>query len=57
MYTDILRRLSDAVRKKETPENGEPAVGVSFTTMLQHTGRFWSRISYQKEQRDNTAAY
>jgi hypothetical protein len=22
------------------PENGEPTVGFSFTTMLQHTGRF-----------------
>ena len=27
------------------PINREPAVGFSFTTMLQHTGRFWSRIS------------
>ena len=27
------------------PKNGEPAVAVSFTTMLQHTGRVWSMIS------------
>jgi hypothetical protein len=44
MYTDILRRLSDAVRRKlQKMEN--PTVGISFTTMLQHTGPFWSRIS------------
>jgi len=30
------------------PKNGEPTVGFSFTTMLQHTGRFWSRISEQR---------
>ena len=29
-------------------KNGEQTVGFSFTTMLQHTGRFWSRISYQR---------
>ena len=28
-------------------KNGEPTVGFSFTTMLQHTGQFWSRISEQ----------
>jgi hypothetical protein len=27
--------------QKETLKNGEPAVDLSFTTMLQHTGRFW----------------
>jgi hypothetical protein len=26
-------------------KNGEPTVSFSFTTMLQHTGRLWSRIS------------
>jgi hypothetical protein len=26
-------------------KNGEPIVDFSFETMLQHTGRFWSRIS------------
>jgi len=30
------------------PKNGKPAVGFSFTTMLQHTGRFWIRISEQR---------
>jgi len=28
-----------------SPKNGEPAVGFSFTTMLQHTGRFCLQIS------------
>jgi hypothetical protein len=28
-----------------TPKNGEPIFGFSFTTMLQHTSQFWSRIS------------
>jgi len=56
MYTDTLRRLSDTARRKETPGNAEPTVGISFKTMLQHTGPFWSRISYQKEQSDDSAA-
>jgi hypothetical protein len=30
------------------PKNGEPTVGFSITTMLHHTGRFWSMISYQR---------
>jgi len=25
--------------------SGKPTVGYSFTTMLQHTGRVWSKIS------------
>jgi len=25
-------------------KNGEQTPGFSFTTILQHTGRFWSRI-------------
>jgi len=29
-------------------KNGEPTDSFSFTTMLQHTGRFWSRISHQR---------
>ena len=29
-------------------KNGEPTDIFSFTTMLQHTGRFWSRISHQR---------
>jgi hypothetical protein len=28
-------------------KNDKPAIGLSFMTMLQHTGRFWSRISQQ----------
>jgi hypothetical protein len=28
-------------------KNGEPTVGFSFTTMLHHTRRFRSRISYK----------
>ena len=31
-----------------TPKNGDPIVGCSFTTMLLHTGRFCSRISEQR---------
>jgi len=41
--------------ERNTPKNGEPTVGFSFTTMLQHTGRFWSKVSEQK-QCDNTGA-
>jgi len=26
-------------------QKGDPTVGFPFTIMLQHTGRFWSRIS------------
>jgi len=37
-----------------TPKNGEPTVGLSFMTMLQHTIQFWSQISFSKEQCDNT---
>jgi len=44
MYIDILHDPRDTVRTKR-PEKW---------TMLQHTGRFSSRI---KEQRDNTGAY
>ena len=40
----LVRRLGDEVRRK----NGEPTVGFSFTTMLQHICRFWSRISWQR---------
>ena len=38
------------------PKNGEPAVGFSSKTMLQHTGRFRSRI-FNYEECDNTGAY
>jgi hypothetical protein len=43
MYIDIIRRLRDAVRGN-VPQNGKPTVAFYFT-MLQHTGRLWSRIS------------
>jgi hypothetical protein len=44
MYIVILSHLAEG----NDPKKGEPAVGFSFTTMLQHTGRFWSRISWQR---------
>ena len=47
MYMDILRRLRDAVRRKRS-QNGEPTIGFSFTTMLQHTGRFLVKDSLTK---------
>jgi len=53
-YIDILRRLRDVVRGNAS-KNGQPTVDFSFTTMLQLTGRFWSRI-LSKEQCDNTGA-
>ena len=43
---DILRHLKDAVRTKRPEE--QRSVGFSFTTMLQHTDWFLSRISYQR---------
>jgi len=47
MYIDILRRLREA-SEGNVLKNGEPTGRFSFTTMLQHTHRFWSRISYQR---------
>jgi len=44
MHTDILCHPKEEVWRKR-PKNGEPTVGFSFTTMLQHSGWFWSRIS------------
>jgi hypothetical protein len=44
MYIDIPHHLRDEVRRKN-PENEEPTVGFSFMTMIQHTGKVWSRIS------------
>jgi hypothetical protein len=32
-------------------KNGEQSVGFSFSTMLQHTGRFWLRVSSQRTMR------
>jgi hypothetical protein len=43
MYIDNLHHLRYAVRWKSM-KNGKSTIGFSFTTMLQHTGRFWSRI-------------
>jgi hypothetical protein len=37
-----------------TPQNGEPTGGLSFMTMLLHTGQFWSKIYFSEEKRDNT---
>jgi hypothetical protein len=31
--------------ERNFPKNGETIVGFCFSTVLQHTGRFWSRIS------------
>ena len=41
--------------EENAQKNGGPTVGFSFMTMLQHAGRLWSRISYQRTC-DNTAA-
>jgi hypothetical protein len=43
IYAEIIRRLRDAVRTKNT-EKLEIRVGFSFTTMLQDTGRVYSRM-------------
>jgi len=34
--------------KGNAPKSREPAFGFYFTTMLQHTGPFWSQISSQR---------
>jgi len=47
LYINNFRHLKNAVRRKH-PENGESIVGFTFKTMLQHHGRFWSRISYRR---------
>ena len=47
MYIDILRPLG--MRSEGNAlKNGEPTDSFSSTTMLQHTSRFWSRISHQR---------
>ena len=46
MYIDILRRRSDAITKK-CHEKWRTIVGLSLTTILQYTSRFWSRIFHQ----------
>jgi hypothetical protein len=46
MYIDILRLLRDAVRTKRLEE--KRSAGFSFTTMLQITGWFSLKISYQR---------
>jgi len=42
--------------ERNAPKNVEPTVGLSFTTMLQHTGRFCQGF-ISKEQCDNTGPY
>jgi len=44
MWIDVYRRLSGAVRRQR-PEKLELIFDFSFMKMLQHTYRFWSRIS------------
>jgi len=44
MYINILRRIGMRLEGND-PKNGEPTVGFSLVKMLQHTCRFWSRIS------------
>jgi hypothetical protein len=43
-YIDIFRRLRDA-SEENARNDGEPTVGFSFTTMLQQTNQFRSRVS------------
>jgi hypothetical protein len=50
VYTGILRRLRDEVKKKKPRKMEKPGVGFYFTTMLQHTG-FLS-----EKQRNKTVA-
>jgi len=54
VYIGILRRLRDAA-EGNTSKSGERTVGFFFTTMLQHTGRFWSR-DLSKERSNNTSS-
>jgi len=46
--SDVLRRRIRDVGRRKRPKNVEPTVGSSITTMLQHTCRFRSRISYRR---------
>jgi len=47
MYINICITLG--MRSEgDAQKNGEPTVGLSFTKVLQHTGRFWSRIPLQR---------
>ena len=39
--------------EENAPKNGETTVAFSFTTMLQHTGPFWSMISQQRIMRQH----
>ena len=51
MYTDIILRLRDAIRRKST-EIWETRAGFSFTTMFQDTSRFFQGC-FSKEQCDD----
>jgi len=53
IYTDILRRIRDNIRRK-CPEKWGNNSWFLFTTMLLYTGRFWSWIFLAKKQCDNT---
>jgi hypothetical protein len=55
LYVGILRLLS--MRSEgNAPQNGEPALGFTYTTMLQHIGRCGQEF-INKEQCDNAGAF
>jgi hypothetical protein len=40
----------------QTQGNAPKNIDFSFTKMLQHTGRFWSRTPQHKKKKENTGA-
>ena len=52
LYFDFLCLFRDIFRKKH-PEKWRNNSSFSFTTMLQHTGQFWSMISQQRIMRQH----